>query len=309
MSDFGTPLTDGQWSRIRQIVHDEALRARVAASFLPLYGPLPAGATTATVNKLSYDEDLNRLVVDDESTIRLANVSVNVFVKNHMLADPEMEAARIMFERAAQIIARLEDAIIFAGEKDKFVQGAEGIPPIYKVGGEDNYVGLVSAACNANNPIPIEPVGMLGAATFTAVVSAINLLETNGYYKPYACVLSDTLYTSVYTPIPDSMVLPADSIPPVLNGPLLRSSTLNNYPRQDAAENQKQDARIPPKDSGRGIVVSLQGNPVEIVVAQDISVRYLQATEDGDHVFRVSQRFVLRVKDALAVALIQIKQS
>ena len=48
MSDFGTPLTDGQWSRIRQIVHDEALRARVAASFLPLYGPLPAGATTAT---------------------------------------------------------------------------------------------------------------------------------------------------------------------------------------------------------------------------------------------------------------------
>ena len=39
MSDFGPALTDDQWNRIRQIVHDEALRARVAASFLPLYGP------------------------------------------------------------------------------------------------------------------------------------------------------------------------------------------------------------------------------------------------------------------------------
>ena len=46
MSEFGPALTDDQWSRIRQIVHDEALRARVAASFLPLYGPLPGDSTT-----------------------------------------------------------------------------------------------------------------------------------------------------------------------------------------------------------------------------------------------------------------------
>ena len=28
MSDFGPALSDDQWSKIRQIVHDEALRAR-----------------------------------------------------------------------------------------------------------------------------------------------------------------------------------------------------------------------------------------------------------------------------------------
>jgi len=33
MGDFCPALTDDQWNRIRQIVHDEALRARVAASF------------------------------------------------------------------------------------------------------------------------------------------------------------------------------------------------------------------------------------------------------------------------------------
>src|SRR5438105_27521 len=33
--------TDAQWNRISQAVIEEAQRARVAASFLPMYGPLP----------------------------------------------------------------------------------------------------------------------------------------------------------------------------------------------------------------------------------------------------------------------------
>jgi hypothetical protein len=98
--------------------------------------------------------------------------------------------------------------------------------------------------------------------------------------------LSDDLFRAIYTPIANSMVLPADSIPPLLNGPLLRSSTL---------------------DHGTGLVISLQGNPVEIVVASDIHVRYLQATLGGEHVFRVSQRFVLRVQDPTAIAVIKPK--
>jgi hypothetical protein len=55
----------------------------------------------------------------------------------------------------------------------------------------------------------------------------------------------------------------------------------------------------------RTAFVSQQGNPVEIVVASDIHVRYLQGTPDGEHMFRASQRFALRVKDNTAVALIK----
>ena len=68
----------------------------------------------------------------------------------------------------------------------------------------------------------------LGNRVFAAVVDAVNRIESRAYYKPYACVLSDDLFTAVYTPVPNSMVLPADSLPPNLNGPLLRSSTLAN---------------------------------------------------------------------------------
>jgi hypothetical protein len=292
MTDFGPALTDDQWNRIRQVVHDEALRARVAASFLPLYGPLPGDATNVPVDTLTYKVDgEDRLAVNDYDTIRLARIAVNVFIKNHMLADPELAAASIMFRRAANIVARLEDAIIFNGRdknKNPPIPGAEKLPPVFTVSGADVYKGLTQQAGNKANPVLIKkanPPDPQGPPVFKAVVEAINLLEGNAYYKPYACVLSDDLYTAIYEPIPSSMVLPADSIPPILNGPLLRSSALAD---------------------GVGLVISLQGNPVEIVVGSDISVRYLQGTEHGDRLFRVSERFVLRVKDRSAIALLKL---
>jgi uncharacterized linocin/CFP29 family protein len=292
MSDAGPALTDDQWNRIRQIVHDEALRARVAASFLPLYGPLPGDATTVPANSLTISAPPNqRIEVDDFTAIRLATVSVNVFVRNHMLADPELAAATIMFRRAANIVARVEDAIIFRGRHIPapppapaagapppvpIVPGATNLPQVFAIAGADTYPGLIDLA-PVNSPVLPGPVG---PAVFAAVVRAINLLEAEAYFKPFACVLADDLFGEIYTPIPNSMVLPADSIPPILNGPLLRSSTLQ---------------------PGSGLVISLQGNPVEIVVGSEINARYLQGTPGGEHLFRVSQRFLLRVKDKTAI--------
>ena len=117
MADFGPALTDDQWNRIRQIVHDEALRARVAASFLPLYGPLPGDATTVPMDLLSQPRTRRPRNLGGQRLRRAppSDRGVNVFVKNHMLADPELAAASIMFKRAANIIARVEDAIIFRG--------------------------------------------------------------------------------------------------------------------------------------------------------------------------------------------------
>jgi uncharacterized linocin/CFP29 family protein len=281
MSDFGPALTDDQWKSIRQIVHDEALRARVAASFLPLYGPLPGDATTVPADSLTYTGAApnQRIDIDDFTAIRLATVSINVSVRNHMLADPELAAATIMFKRAANIVARVEDAIIFRGRNvanNPPIPRTNTLPQVFAVAGANFYQGLIDLA-PVNSPLP---AGAVGPAVFAAVVGAINLLEAAAYYKPFACVLADDLFAAIYTPIQASMVLPADSIPPILNGPLLRSSTL---------------------EPGTGLVVSLQGNPVEIVVANEIHVRYLQGMLNGEHAFRVSQRFVLRVKDATAI--------
>ena len=35
------PWTDEQWARVNKVVQEEASHARIAATFLPLLGPLP----------------------------------------------------------------------------------------------------------------------------------------------------------------------------------------------------------------------------------------------------------------------------
>ncbi len=295
MSDFAPAMTADQWDRIRQIVHDEALRARVAASFLPLYGPIPGAAAAVPVDILSYEslsepsrsQPLQRMVVNDYETLRLASISVNVYLKNHMLADPELAAATTMFSRAAKIIARVEDSLIFNGKPGAEIVGTEDLQKVFEVSGADKHHGLVYYGSKpAGTPVPItyaNPVDA-GPAVFTAVVEAIGRLERQGHYKSYALVLATDLFTAINRPIPNSMVLPADAVPALLDGPLLRASSLGN---------------------GQGLVISLQGNPAEIVVASDISVRYLQGTLDGLHAFRVSERLVLRVKEPSAIVLIE----
>ena len=56
----------------------------------------------------------------------------------------------------------------------------------------------------------------------------------------------------------------------------------------------------------RGAIIALAGNPVELVVATDINVAYLQTTGTTEprRVFRVSERIALRIKDRRAIEII-----
>lgn len=279
---------DAEWSRIRAVVHDEALRSRVAASFLPLYGPLPQGLESVPSNEMKVVDGLSgpdRLEVDDYTTNRLVSVSVNVHLKNHMLADPDLTVAIDLFRRAANIVARVEDAVIFNGvSQEGQINSVNNLPNVYRVTGPKTYPGLLA---DENGHATCEnPVSQIerGPAVFDAIVQAILVAESKGFHRPYALVLGHGLFTDLNRPIPQSMVLPRDAVPPFTEGPLLRSSEL-------------------PAETG--LLISLQGNAVEIVVPTDISVRYLQADLDGGHVFRVSQRFLLRVKDRDAIVTIE----
>lgn len=286
-SDFA--WSEEQWNTVRKTVHDEALRSRVAASFLPLFGPLDGDVQTVPRNELQFSggPSGDGLSVIDYENMRLATLSVNVYLKNAQMADPEMTSALIMFRRAAEIVARFEDAIIFNGQAgvNEGPNSGIGTSPsmkVCRVSGGAGSGGLLDVG-NVNE-IEIKKADKdqaLGPQVFNAVVRAIQAIESKGYLGPFACVMGDDLFTAINTPIPNSMVLPRDGILPFLDAPLLRSSTL------------------PAKSA---VLVSLRGAPVEIVVPSDISVRYLTTTVDAQHAFRVQQKFVLRVKEPDAVA-------
>ena len=72
-------------------------------------------------------------------------------------------------------------------------------------------------------------------------------------------------------------MLPADRITPMLKGgPLLRSGQM---------------------DVGTGIVVSQAGNTIDVVVGTEPIVQFLQRTGQARFLFRVYERFVLRIRD------------
>ena len=102
------------------------------------------------------------------------------------------------------------------------------------------------------------------------VVRAIGDLEGSGHFGPFAVVLSQDLFSTVQTPVHVASILardghtgpssvPQDRIVPFLGGgPLLRSSTLL---------------------ADYGVVVALGGAPIELVVATDMSLQFLQVTD------------------------------
>jgi uncharacterized linocin/CFP29 family protein len=264
------PLTEDQWVRVNQAVQEEAQRARVAATFLPLYGPLPAD--TDFVRKVDVSE-AGPLEAKDKQIIELSTLQVKVKLRGAQLADPELGSVLSVFRRAGNILARVEDALVFDGQ--------DGAAPIaaalgVEIADDHGAPGLITDAVAGTPPVTD------GDSLVAAVANAIGYLETNGHFGPFAVVLSQPLFLISLQPDPDRpQVTPQQQIIPLLGGgPLLRSSAIAN---------------------GLGIVVALGGDPIDLVIATDMSVQFLQLTTDPMYIFRVYEKLALRIKSEKAV--------
>jgi uncharacterized linocin/CFP29 family protein len=362
------PWTDEQWARVNQVIQGEASRARVAATFLPLVGPLHGGtdfvrkelisysapppanvltaltrsgggpftvqATTTTAHGIvpgqwftlsgnaptgyngtfqalpntkdstiifslptdpgaetglgtlvpsqyssaGVPPDPQRIVIDDRHIWQLATLKVNVHLRGAQMDDPEMTSALAVLRRAANVLARLEDAVVFNGlSGNPLTPTRAPQPQIWEITGGETIRGLFDSTTPWKQPVG-PPVH--GPALVEAVSLAIGDLENRGHFGPFAVVLGQILFGVAQDPT-SSLVLPQDRIIPFLGGgPLLRSSTLQ---------------------SDHGVVVALGGAPVELIVAKDMHLQFLQRAPDANFLFRVSERMVLRIKEPEAI--------
>ena len=339
------PWTDEQWARVSQVIQEEASRARVAATFLPLIGPLTKGADFVRRELIHYSENPNvlsdalteiatatvnftnamqqappdfaaaaaaqqqianaqlivgpqRIRIDDRQTIQLATLQVKVRLRGAQMADPDMTSALTLFRRAANVLARVEDAVIFRGLLPDPASPGHFRPPdgtiatnlegIWEIRGGEELSGLWPGGPLVT--MSSDPEWERGNYLVAAVSEAIGLLEANGHFGPFAVVLDQGLFLIAQTPNGFSSALPQDRIIPFLGGgPLLRSSTLDQ----------------PPFIFGwpvlTGVVIALGGAPIEIVVATDLHFQFLQVTPEPAYIFRLSERMALRVKEREAI--------
>lgn len=286
MSDSNSQLhwSEEQWNRVRQVVYEEARKARVAGNFLPLYGPLePDAQFVADVDLQESQDPAKGFTIDDSSTLKLVTIEVFVRLKSAQVSDPELDNALFAFRRAANVIARQEDEVIFLGHNATQARARPG-----HVKCEEKCPGLLDPNWPRRNATPIPPLAALvalGEQVTSKVSIAIGNLENRNHLGPFACVLDQHYFAAVQTPPPGSPVLPQERILPFLGGgALLRSSTL------------------PPQT---GLVVALGGAPIDLVVASDISVKFLTVEVNASHgiqyVFRVHEKIRLRLKQKSAV--------
>jgi uncharacterized linocin/CFP29 family protein len=294
--DSPVPWTEEQWARIEQTIHQEANAARVAAKFLPLYGPLPKDTDFVRTEKLldPAATGLSYNTVEDKTTVQLATLQVKVWLRGAQMADPELSSALQLFRRAANVLARLEDEVVFKG-LDASTAAAAAQPTGgsalqgWEITSDTASKGLWSATSTSPKQTITTPGATpptVGDLLVTAVSASILDLEKAGHFGPFAVVLGHTLFNEAENPSP-SLVLPQDRIIPFLGGgSLLRSSAL---------------------DPKNGVVVALGGAPVDLVVATDMSLSFLQVTTDPMYVFRVFEKIVLRIKQSKAISKLELK--
>jgi uncharacterized linocin/CFP29 family protein len=297
------PWTEQQWALLQSTATDAARRSRVASSFLPLVGPLPSSVTT--VPALGLDENApptnwpapvkQRLSVDDSRTLVLSTIAAEVYLTGPQVADPDLAAAREMIARAAVILGRVEDAMVLVGQPGidsrpttDFTTGGPMIvkPEIYRVSGGGKYPGLARLH-PASSAVPVTGATLQdqGNSLVGAVADAVDKLEGAGQFGPFAAFLGSGLYKAAHSPSP-SLVMPADQFVPFLGGgPLLRSSVL---------------------DQNEGVVVASAGAPIELVIAEDLHISYVQRTIEPRYVLRLCERLVLRVRQPSAAILLAV---
>jgi hypothetical protein len=285
-SDPRLPWTDEQVARVNQVIQEEASRARVAATFLPLYGPLSPDSDFVRAEQVREGPPPGgvkpRITIEDTTTLKLSTLQVKVYLRGAQMADPGLKSALQVFRRAANVLARCEDAVSFRGQPDDQGTLPPGVPDVCEILGGQQTDGLHGTAVAAGNVVAV--VGLPGDGLVTAVSEAIGQLEAKGQFGPFAAVLGQDLFVEAQTPN-DSLVLPQDRIVPFLGGgSLLRSSTL---------------------PANNGVIVALGGAPVELVVATDMSLNFLQITPDPMFVFRVFEKLVLRIKQRDAIMVLE----
>src|SRR5262249_20953380 len=221
-----------------------------------------------------------RLSIDDTTTIPVPTLQVKVYVRGAQMADPELTSVLALFRRAANVLARLEDAVVFGGQPGPYngPPSANTLPEIWEILGGDIAKGLLGY------DLTQDATAGDAESLVSGISDAIGALEGEGHFGPFAVALGQALFTTAQTPS-DSLVLPQDRIIPFLQGGSLLRST-----------------RIPPD---QGVVVAVGGAPVELVVATDMSLNFLQVTPDPMFVFRVFEKVVLRVKEPEAIVRLQ----
>ncbi len=311
------PWSANIWNAIQTAVEDETARARIGAKFLPnssvdrktesvpadkvVNAPLP-GASKPT------------LTVDEGASIQLNEIWTEFALTTQQVhgtaeaKNPKDTPAVKLARRGAQYLALAQDVVIFQG-KDGYttpffsqnVWFHPGQIPedggLLSLGGEPGY--LSPNPVIQVHPLPGSPPGVTYREnTFNAVTQGYSVLTAQGQPGPYALILNTAVYADLYAVVGiGSLVTTADRVEPLVKAGLFGTGTIPPNPSS------------PPGGPYYGVLVSIGGDTMDLVVGQDATTEFMQKDPNELWRFRVFQRFALRVFDPSAIQVFEFMDS
>lgn len=278
MFDFldrsSAPLRDEEWRQIDTLVVEVARRQLVGRRFIPVFGPLGAG---------TQDVDYDVFTGTDQAVISTLGESTDpvrakrrvhehmpLIYKDFMLYWRDLESNRLMgtpadlgaAAAAASFCAQREDDLIFNGNDDL------GYPGLTTVEGRQ-----VLTASDWDT----------AGAAFNDVVSATRMLIEQGFYGPFALIVSPRAFNQMQRVYANSGVLEIQHVREIATGGVYQTPLLRDK---------------------LGLVVSMGIQNFDIAIGQDLITAYL-GQEKMNHPFRVLESLVLRIKRPGAIVSLE----
>jgi uncharacterized linocin/CFP29 family protein len=323
------PWSKEVWEAIDKHVHDEVMRTRVGAKFIP-HRKVHPKTTSVPSDSITFSElqgeTTQTLIIDEGATIRVNEIWTEFALtpqQVHETAEAQelsYTAAVTLATRAANFLAQAQDLIIFQGVNAYFTPFFEKFVR-FRAGQQPSDTGLLSypvvlespalppttsVTLAANQVIPVNPVTQLspsegpgvlyGTDTFASVSQGYSILQQNGHYGPYALVLHTIPYADAYAPV-IGLVITADRIKPLVDAGFYGTGTLAANP----------GGSPPNEPQYTGVLVSLGGNTMDLVVGHHATTAFMQEDPDGNFRFRILERFALRLKDSTAVIRLEFQ--
>jgi len=301
------------WDRIDKAVHDEVMRTRVGQKFLPIRPVLPRTTSVPFDSITLPTQDVPSLSVDEGASTRVNEYWVEFSLTPAQVEDETGNITELghstavtLATKAANLLAQGEDLVIFQGQNAITGNLLFANTTVHNRGVPDDTGLLDLNLPGQQNPPLLPPVqvvsvplldptkpGVYGENTFGKVALAYADLQGQGQYGPYALVLQTTPYADAYAPLKSTLILTADRLNPLMTAGFYGTGTL--------------PSKLPSKASFSGVIVSLGGNTVDLVVGLDATTAFMQQDTDGNYRFRVVERFALRLKDTTAVVRLEFQ--
>jgi len=281
------------WEAINRAVYRESMRTEIASRFLPICGPMPDALTIPSDTPL-YGKTIKALKVDEAATVPLIEIWVEyVLTPQQVEREMDIKAAETLAVYATRDLSAGQDTLIFQGDralKNDPLFTSKRV--LYRSGPAGD--GLFNADLPKDQILKIPSITPgkpeYRQRTLEAVTRGIAILQEKGQYGPYALVLQDVPYGESHTSLPNTLITASDRLMMLTGDGFYGTGTLPSEPFFG------------------GLLLSIGGNTMDLVIGYDSQSAFLQEDEAGLYRFRVTKRFALRLKIREAVIRLQFER-